>query len=382
MESLNPDSTQPRDFAEVLEVITEIISKSAEGNYVYRGEREPYQKVSSSLYRLYADINVDHFDIEFVQAEILAQARQYTRYTGESDDLEILSQLQHNGGATNLIDFTTDYLIALFFACDGEPNKTGRVILLSETGEGYRIEEPRIPVHRVIAQKSVFVRPDVGFVEPDDECIVTIDSKLKPQILEYLRSHHGISAETIYNDLHGFITHQGIHQSAYTEFHKGMTSAHNEDNQKAIEHYTSAINLNPQMGAAYNNRGNAYYDLGDFRSAIDDYNVASSLDPEVSAVHYNLGNVYAKQGNYRSAARHFTRSLELEQDDSNNTRYRRAEAWLNLGEWEMARQDLVNATQNGVNVSELFCNDYQNIDNFEQQTGLTMPEDIGKMLSG
>ena len=35
------------------------------------------------------------------------------RYIYEKDDFEILTQLQHYGGKTNLIDFTTDYLIAL-----------------------------------------------------------------------------------------------------------------------------------------------------------------------------------------------------------------------------------------------------------------------------
>ena len=32
----------------------------------------------------------------------------------DSEELEILTELQHYGGTTNLIDFTTDYLIALF----------------------------------------------------------------------------------------------------------------------------------------------------------------------------------------------------------------------------------------------------------------------------
>ena len=273
----NQDNPQPRDFTAVLEIIKELTRKSASGNYIYRGERMPYPKVTSSLYRLYEDIEAEHFDIEVVQTEILAQARWYTRYTGEVNDFEILSQLQHNGGATNLIDFTKDYLIALFFACDGEPTKAGRVILLSETGAAYEVEEPRSPVHRVIAQKSVFVRPNAGFVEPDS--MVTIDSTLKPTVLEYLRSHHDISTETIYNDLHGFIRHQGIHQSAYTEFHKASTAGSNGDYQEAISHYTNALYLNPQSPAAYNNRGNMYAALGNYRLAISDYEAALGLNP-------------------------------------------------------------------------------------------------------
>ena len=45
----------------------------------------------------------------------------FLKNMNESVDFEILTELQHYGGKTNLIDFTTDYLIALFFACDGSP---------------------------------------------------------------------------------------------------------------------------------------------------------------------------------------------------------------------------------------------------------------------
>ena len=44
-------------------------------------------------------------------------------------DLSIFTQLQHYESQTNLIDFTTDFHIALFFACDGQPGENGRVIL-------------------------------------------------------------------------------------------------------------------------------------------------------------------------------------------------------------------------------------------------------------
>ena len=131
-------STAASDVERVLQVINELTRQSAGGGYIYRGEPKCYSKVSSSLYRPYQDIEAEEFDIKIVQEEILGQAKMYTRYTGEIDDFEILSQLQHNGGATNLIDFTTDCLIALFFACDGEPDEPGRVILLLETGLGLR----------------------------------------------------------------------------------------------------------------------------------------------------------------------------------------------------------------------------------------------------
>ena len=43
----------------------------------------------------------------------------------EMRESEVLAQIQHNGGDTNLIVFTTNYLVALFFACDGPANPAG-----------------------------------------------------------------------------------------------------------------------------------------------------------------------------------------------------------------------------------------------------------------
>ena len=362
----------------VLDLINELAIKSDGGKYVYRGERKPYPKVSSSLYRRYEDIDTEGFDIEVVQAEILEQARQYARYTGEVDDLEILSQLQHFGGETNLIDFTTDFLIALFFASDGETEEPGRVILLSESGVEYRLDEPKIPVHRVIAQKSVFVRPDKGFVEPD--ATVTIHSRLKPAVLDYLRDRHGISGETIYNDLHGFIRHQSIHQSAYIEFHKGRASTDQGNYQQAIAHYTNTIKLNPQIVPAYYNRALAYNSIGDYGNALQDYAATLVLNPDHIETYTNIGIIYAQLGNHSQAIQFYDRAVEL--GDTKLALCNRGEAWLHLGDWERARDDLTRANNEGMDIAASFRNDYKNVADFEQRNGLKLPEDIAKMLGG
>ena len=147
MNTPNPSNTQT-NLSRVLEKITEIAEKSADGDYVYRGESKFHDEVSSNLYREYKkDIEAEHFDIEVVQKEILREAEEYT--THRMDDLEILTELQHHGGKTNLIDFTTDYLVALFFACDGNPNKPGRVILLQQQSEAYKVVRPPRTIARV-----------------------------------------------------------------------------------------------------------------------------------------------------------------------------------------------------------------------------------------
>ena len=216
-----PDQSEPRgDLSAVLELIREIAEKSANGNYLYRGEPRRHRKVSSSLWRVCKKkMRTEDFDIRDIEAPILEEAR---KFTSEKEEIEIWAELQHYGGHTNLIDFTTDSHVALFFACDRFLNKPGRVILLGESAQNEnRVEKnPEHPRHRIIAQKSVFIHPPMGLVEPDD--VITIPAHLKSAILSYLDKQHGISTETIYNDLHGFIRNQDIYQTACIEVYMGL----------------------------------------------------------------------------------------------------------------------------------------------------------------
>ena len=127
------------------------------------------------------------------------------------------------------------------------------------------VVRPRNPRHRVIAQKSVFLQPSKGYIEVSDDNMVFIPACLKQRLLEYLRKFHDISTESIYNDLHGFIRYQNIHQNAYVQFYTGlrfkkvgMRQNHQKktvEYKNAIEYYDKAINLNPDIGEAYHNRG-------------------------------------------------------------------------------------------------------------------------------
>ena len=216
MNTPNPSNTQT-NLSRVLEKITEIANVSAEGDFIYRGEPKCHDEVSSNLYREYKDdIEAEHFNIEVVQNEILKEAQEYA--THKMDDLEILTELQHHGGKTNLIDFTTDYLVALFFACNKKPNKPGRVILIQRQSEAYEVVKPPKTITRAGVQKSIFVQAPSGVVPPDT--VVCIPADLKGDLLDYLRKSHDISTKTIYNDLQGFIENRSNHKSAYTEFYK------------------------------------------------------------------------------------------------------------------------------------------------------------------
>ena len=428
----NQSNTLDETQLEIRDIINDLEEKGADGDYIYRGEPEHYNetpyfgKISSNLYRQYAEIEVDGFDIEIVQEEILTEAEAYSHET--DDSFEILTQLQHYGGKTNLIDFTTDYLIAIFFACDSSDSlkKDGRIILLQQNEKSKDwIAKPRNPRHRVIAQKSIFVRHPKGFFEPEDLTIVNVPTYLKLSLMEHLRKYHGISTNVIYNDLHGFITNQSIHESAYTEFHRGLRyyikgdesenpTEKQEAYQRAIQHYTKALELKPDIPEGYNSRGNAYRDKGEIQKAIEDYNMAIESDPQDAVPYNNRGVAYLNDSEFDKAVRDFSKSIECDPEDANaynnlgvayfekgdidkaikeyttaielHPEYadafrNRGTAWLLLKEWEKAQEDLTIALEMGLDIVVLFHRTYVGITNFEQKNDIDLPDDIKEILT-
>ena len=130
---------------------------------IYRGESECYPRVSSSLYRYYEA----HFGPEWERLEECEKGE--ILKSNDSLDEQILakrsSDIQHLGGATNWIDFTSESRVALFFACFGEyrgrqSNKVGRIIVAKESAFGKnRLEKPCGSYVNCL-QKSVLVRPE------------------------------------------------------------------------------------------------------------------------------------------------------------------------------------------------------------------------------
>ena len=353
---------KPSDLDKVLEKINEIAKESATGDYIYRGEPEHYDKVSASLYREYRDIEAKHFDIAVVQEGILKEAREYTPH--KMEDFELLATLQHFGDKTNLIDFTTDYLVALFFACDGEPKEPGRVILLQRQSKAYTVEKPPRTIRRAETQKSIFVQAPKGFVEPD--WIVSIPAELKAALLDYLRKHHDISTKTIYNDLQGFIENRGLHKSAYTEFYKGFTCQERGNSEKtqaekqnwydaAITHYTEAIGLKPDFSEAYNNRGIAHADKGDFDQAIQDYNTSIELNPEFTEGYINRGVAYSKKGGFDREIQDYNIAVELNPECA-EAYYNRGIACADKGDFDAAIQDYDTAIKLNPEYAEAYNN--------------------------
>ena len=287
--------------SKIFDIIQEIANHSVDGNYLFRGEPEHHRKISSTLYRecerivKEADLEgeLSDFNIENIESGISNQVKAFMTTGERVSDLSILTQLQHYESQTNLIDFTTDFNIALFFACDGQPGENGRVIV--QKRNLVLIEQPSGIEHRILAQKSVFVRPKRGYIDPNEAHykVVCIPANLKKDIIKYLRNTNGITTEKIYNDIHGYIRTKDIHEFAYREFYIALAYQNKAENMenpvekhelwdKAIERYGKAIDYNPNFHPAYANRSTLYWNKGEYIKARQDRLRAWEIYPDIA----------------------------------------------------------------------------------------------------
>ena len=294
-----PDSM----YEKTKEKIQEILNECRGGNYIFRGENRDYGKVSSKLYREYdaASLVDDHMlESEKITVE---GARRHVR--PDASDIEVLTELQHYGDKTTLIDFTRNLYMALFFACEGYPDEAGRIILFDatgleekeqiETGEvagknGCEIIRPAGKNQRAVFQSSVFVRALRGYIEKGEFKEIRIEDSLKRETLSYLERYHDISRDTIYNDLHGFIENRRdfyVQQAYYDErvkrdgsaesyFARGTARFDSGNLREAIQDFDEAIKLDPKHFRALHQRGMTKVLLRD-RSGIEDYKRALKI---------------------------------------------------------------------------------------------------------
>lgn len=251
-----------------------------QGGYVFRGES--YFKspdfFSSSLKKI-LPFGHEKTYIQDRETNIIDRVRK-SYFPEKSSYPEIATDLRHYGCELNLIDFTYNFFIALFFACHGNYSKPGRVIFLKKIPE-YRyindlkfrekIDNPpetqdyvlidpvktSLSKNRVIIQHSVFIYPlhkgiiEIKPIRTSEDCFVKeIKGSDKKDILRYLRQTQNLSLDTVFPDLFGFIEQErynlylGSFFSNKSKFIKMLESG--EMNQKFIKDWLESLINQPK----------------------------------------------------------------------------------------------------------------------------------------
>lgn len=345
------------------ENVSKIISKLGNGNYIFRGttkacSEEGEREINSSLYRQLEESQNPHpeYTLSTTEKEIVNKAKKY--FPDKTSNIEILTELQHYGNPTNLIDFSTNIYVGLFFACNGDFTEDGELIsinigdmkkgreinydekdggLISSKTDYIEHEEDQIVsspkdeifyIHpattqasqrRVIAQSSIFVYPKCGYIDKDMLTIDTIPKDSKELILDHLDKMIGITSSTIYNDLIGFIENRKNREKYFAELTKSDIARKAKEFEKSIGHCDKALRLNPRGIEAYNSRGLTKCQVAegkdtnkDLSGGIKDFDKAIELDPDYTNAYINRGTAKYIMSKHEEAIKDYNRAIELE----------------------------------------------------------------------
>ena len=198
----------PASFGKVLEDIYKQVKQNP-GKFVFRGEHKDYGPVTSSMYRQVHDptdtsgyLPKDwHSDLIELESSLLGSLEELSNDPNR-DRNQLRAHLQHHGYSTNLIDFSHDCNVALYFASESEAfssefDDDGRVIILQRN---CRVIDTGIQDPRALVQKSVFYDSESGIIPDDQYELVVVPRETKHWLRSHLRDVHGLELHTIFPD--------------------------------------------------------------------------------------------------------------------------------------------------------------------------------------
>ena len=104
--------------------------------------------------------------------------------------------------------------------------------------------------------------------------------------------------------------------SAVEAMERGNKFSFAKNFEQALAAYDEAIELNPQLAEAFNNRGAVKYELGQYSAAIEDYTAAIKLKSDYADALNNRGNAYAATKNFQNAAQDLKAALKLKNNSA------------------------------------------------------------------
>ena len=350
-------------------------------DFIFRGLENKDWGLESSAY-LRHDVPPSHSDFIQYNVDLIDRAKDanyHHREKNELADIELLAELRHYGAATALIDFTRDFLVALWFASrpykEGENQKDGKVIIVnigdsdvflkltsddrqkclrdilefktrmnqatqpadtdtptpesSDKRKKLWFWQPRFEInHRLSAQKGVFVFGEAKISSEDIKYWeVTIREENKEEIRRELKAHFGIYEDSLFNDLPGFANLNDKNHAVETETaddlsRHGVQLSQMGKSGQAIRYFNRAIELEPDDPSHHYFRGQANRNLKKYKDALKDFSKAIELEPGNPNHHYFRGLVNHDLEKYEDALKDFNKAIELEPGNSSHHYFR------------------------------------------------------------
>ena len=315
------------------DLIAKICDKYGNGNFIFRGTKNIFSEdsdgVNSSIYRWVKRNPINkQYKPPKIEENRVKKARKY--FPDKTSNIEILTDIRHYGGKVNLIDFTRSIYAALFFACNGDFNIDGEIIVLDtyklprmtdidygnlKDGEMGVIEPAKTQTSqlRVAAQDSIFVYFVDGYIEKSCFKEEKIPKALKEYILDFIKKFSNIDQDTVYNDLIGFIANEKNYDMASIHVYQGNVKSYSGGYEEAIMEYDKAIELDPKSAEAYHGRGFLKGLLGKDEEAIQDNTKAIEIDSQDAYAYRNRGQSKDHLGDTAGAEADLAKARELEE---------------------------------------------------------------------
>lgn len=119
------------------------------------------------------------------------------------------------------------------------------------------------------------------------------------------------------------------------EYFKGQLDILKKNFVSAIEHFDSAIKINPFDGAAFNDKALCMAELGFIDEAISNFDKGIEAEPGYATIYHNKGWLLNNIGLHTEAIKYLTKALELEPGRA-VTYDSLADAYFNLGQIKKA----------------------------------------------
>ena len=158
--------------------------------------------------------------------------------------------------------------------------------------------------------------------------------------------------------------------SATSYYDKGNNYYEQGDYDRAIENYNMSIILNPQFLEAYFNRALCYYNKKNYDKSIEDYTHAIDIDPDNPLIYNNRGDAYYRKQDFEKAIADYDKAISLNPDYL-KAHYNRGLAYACLQDYESAVQNFTKVLEIDPNFAEAFNARglaYEYMENFDDAT--------------
>ena len=422
------ENRRVRKVSGYLKAVSEIKAKWPNSTLVFRGVRDKeWLLLSSAEFRLRKSLSIqdripDRLFLKYNENLIeKCKIKNYDqREQRQLYDLEILADLQHQGAATCLTDFTRNALVALWFACQ-KSDAAGKVFVVNIADEEIfreimhtdikkgsirdilefktRKTESEIPVahpkfwhwrpahlnERIPAQHSLFLfgLPSSGEMSSEG---INIESAGKKPIQKELEALYDICAESLFPDFVGFASIQRANDPYPTPdikeyIRRGGEALQRGQYSDSIEYMTKVIEINPTSAEAHYARGVSYCLKGKVDLAIKDIRKAIKLNSKFADAYLLRGSIYYLKGKVDLAIEDFTKAIGLRPKFAEAHYTRGLARLVSKKDWEGAKSDLTDAKNAGLDIVATFRRYNESISYFEQNFGIKLPEDIAAMLT-